>query len=141
VPAPDPFINARGLFWYYALAVSDPRAYEEIMPIRVLIADDSTIIRKGVRRFLVGEQEIEILGEAVDLPQMLELRNKLHPDIVVMDPHMLDAAGITAAELDALSGSDSRLLAISAGDPSDGEPRAMGWARPGTSTRWNSSIS
>jgi DNA-binding NarL/FixJ family response regulator len=95
------------------------------MPIRVLIADDSAIIRKAVRRLLEGESDIEILGEAVDLRQMLEVRNKLHPDIVVMDLHMLDAAGITAAELDTLSGSDSRLLAISASNPSDGEPRAM----------------
>jgi DNA-binding NarL/FixJ family response regulator len=101
------------------------------MPIRVLIADDSAIIRKAVRRLLESEPEIEILGEAVNLPQMLELRSKLHPDIVVMDLHMLDAVGITAAELDAISGSDSRLLAISASNPSDGELRAMGLGAAG----------
>jgi hypothetical protein len=66
-------------------ALPDPRAYEEPMPIRVLIADDSAIIRKAVRRLLETEPDIQILAEAVDLRQMLELRNKLHPDIVVMD--------------------------------------------------------
>jgi DNA-binding NarL/FixJ family response regulator len=95
------------------------------MPIRVLIADDSDVMRKAVRDLLGEAPEIEILGEAVSLAEMIELRKKLQPDIVVMDLHMLEAAGITAAELDSLTAGDSKLLAISACNPVEGEPKAM----------------
>jgi chemotaxis response regulator CheB len=61
-----------------------PRGLGENMPIRVLIADDSPVMRKAVRQLLMIEPEIEIVGEACSFRQMLEMKCQLTPDIVVV---------------------------------------------------------
>ncbi len=59
--------------------------------IRVLLAEDHTIVRKGIRSLLDDEAQIEVVGEAGDGREALEKVEDLHPDIVLMDiamPHM-----------------------------------------------------
>jgi DNA-binding NarL/FixJ family response regulator len=89
--------------------------------IKVLIADDSPIMRKAVRELLETEADIEIVGEAVNFEQMLAMKEKYQPEIVIMDLHMIEDSGALPEELK-LEG--SRLLAISARSKEDGEPKA-----------------
>ncbi len=65
-------------------------------PIRVLIADDHAIVRKGIRALLSTESEIEVVGEAEDGAQAAALAGKLRPDVILMDLVMPGMDGIEA---------------------------------------------
>ena len=54
-------------------------------PIRVLIADDHAIVRKGIRALLATEKGIEVVGEAQDGREALAQAHHLRPDVVLMD--------------------------------------------------------
>ncbi len=64
--------------------------------IRVLIADDHTIVRSGVRLLLDAKPDIEIVGEARDGNEALALIEALHPDVVLMDIAMPGMDGLEA---------------------------------------------
>jgi two-component system response regulator NreC len=64
--------------------------------IRVLLADDHTIVRKGLRSLLDGEAEIEVVGEAEDGREALEKAQQLLPDVVLMDITMPALNGLEA---------------------------------------------
>ena len=66
------------------------------MPIRVLIADDHSVVRQGLRMFLAADAEIEIVGEARDGAEALRLTRQLQPDVVLMDLLMPVMDGMTA---------------------------------------------
>lgn len=66
------------------------------MPIRVLIADDHSVVRQGLRMFLSTDPELEIAGEARDGAEALRLALQLHPDVVLMDLLMPVMDGISA---------------------------------------------
>lgn len=65
--------------------------------IRVLIADDHTIVRSGVRLLLQAEVDIEVVGEALDGAQAVALTQSLRPDVVLMDIAMPGLGGLEAA--------------------------------------------
>src|SRR3954465_11771478 len=70
---------------------------EECMrKIRVLLADDHTVVRQGLRALLDAEEDIEIIGEAENGRQALQLVKKLLPDVVVMDIAMPVLNGVEA---------------------------------------------
>jgi predicted ATPase/DNA-binding transcriptional regulator YiaG len=54
-------------------------------PIRVLIADDHSAVRRGLRTFLQLDPELEVIGEAQDEWQALELAQRLQPDVLLTD--------------------------------------------------------
>jgi NarL family two-component system response regulator YdfI len=64
--------------------------------IRVLITDDHLIVREGLRLILETADNIEVVGEAVDGAECLELVSKLNPQVVLMDLQMPRMDGITA---------------------------------------------
>jgi two-component system, NarL family, response regulator LiaR len=72
---------------------------EESMTIRVLIADDHSVVLKGLRMFLGSDPELEIVGEARDGAEALALARELAPDVVLMDLLMpvMDGIAATAA--------------------------------------------
>ena len=72
--------------------------------IRVLIADDQAIVRAGLRVVLEAAGDIEVVGEAADGYQAVELATELRPDVVCMDIRMPGTDGITATR--ALCGPD-----------------------------------
>jgi DNA-binding NarL/FixJ family response regulator len=69
------------------------------MPIRVLIADDHSVVRQGLRLFLGSDPELEIVGEARDGVEALRQTQRLRPDVVLMDLLMpiMDGIAATAA--------------------------------------------
>lgn len=66
------------------------------MSIRVLLADDHSVVRQGLRMFLSLDEELEIAGEAADGAEALSLARTLKPDVVLMDLLMPVMDGITA---------------------------------------------
>jgi two-component system response regulator NreC len=64
--------------------------------ITVLLADDHTMVRKGLRTLLDAEDDIEVVGEAEDGREAVDQASKLHPDIVVMDITMPGLNGLEA---------------------------------------------
>jgi NarL family two-component system response regulator LiaR len=66
------------------------------MPIRVLIADDHSVVRQGLRAFLEGDRGIELVGEARDGSEALKMAQRLRPDVILMDLMMPVMDGIAA---------------------------------------------
>ena len=64
--------------------------------IRVMITDDHLIVREGLRLILETADDIEVVGEAVDGAECLELVSKLNPQVILMDLQMPRMDGITA---------------------------------------------
>ena len=65
-------------------------------PIRVLLADDHAILRKGIRALLSTELDIEVVGEAGDGVEALAQAEALRPDVILMDLVMPNVDGIEA---------------------------------------------
>ncbi|MFD5147192.1 response regulator [Streptomyces sp. NPDC058401] len=84
--------------------------------IRVLIADDQPLVRRGLALILAPEPEFEVVGEAGDGAEAVALAQRLRPDVVVMDIRMpvLDGVGATG-ELSGLL-PQCRVLALSTFD-------------------------
>ncbi|HJK95195.1 MAG TPA: response regulator transcription factor [Polyangiaceae bacterium LLY-WYZ-15_(1-7)] len=64
--------------------------------IRVLLADDHTIVREGLRALLAEESDFEVVGEASDGREAVALAEELAPDVVVMDLAMPKLNGVDA---------------------------------------------
>src|ERR1700676_4631783 len=80
--------------------------------ISVLLADDIEVVRKAIAHLLKGDPEIQVLSEAASFRQTMQLTEKLHPQILVMDLHMTDENDVTPSQIkSSLAGSP--LLAIS----------------------------
>ena len=67
------------------------------MVSRVLLVDDHPVFRRGLRGMLEVEQDLEVVGEAGDGREAIELFRELKPDVVVMDISMKGLNGIEAA--------------------------------------------
>jgi DNA-binding NarL/FixJ family response regulator len=67
-----------------------------LKPIRVLLADDHTLVRAGLRMLIEGLPNMEVVGEASDGLALLELAAKLQPQIVLMDIAMPGLNGLEA---------------------------------------------
>ena len=65
-------------------------------PIRVLLADDHTLFRKGVRTLLEHTQDIEVVGEAATGQEVVTRAQELVPDVILMDIKMPVISGIEA---------------------------------------------
>ena len=66
-------------------------------PYRIVLADDHTLVREGVRKILEGRGDLQVVGEAGDGVELLFLLNQLKPDMVILDISMPNFRGIEAA--------------------------------------------
>lgn len=66
------------------------------MAIRILLVDDHSVVRQGLRMFLSLDPELEVIGEAADGAEAIEAARRLQPDVVLMDLLMPVMDGITA---------------------------------------------
>ncbi|RBL84050.1 hypothetical protein DDE05_26590 [Streptomyces cavourensis] len=89
------------------------------MTIRVIIVDDQAMVRAGFAALLSAQSDIDVVGEAADGRQGVEVSRHQHPDVVLMDVRMPEMDGLAAArELDAAHEARRRLAADLRGAPS-----------------------
>ena len=67
------------------------------MTIRVAIADDHSLVRQGLRRYLDMAEGIEVVGEAANGQELVDLVDKEEPDIALVDIRMPEMDGLEAA--------------------------------------------
>lgn len=67
--------------------------------IRVCLVDDHTLVRRGIAALLAGDPEIEVVGEASDGLEAIELTRALRPDVVLMDIRMPGCDGLRATRI------------------------------------------
>ena len=67
---------------------------EEMENVRILLADDHNILRDGMRLLLERQPGFEVVGEAGDGREIVEMAREHHPDVVVMDIAMPNMNGI-----------------------------------------------
>ena len=93
-PSPD------GLGWRVHAVLPAPRpARRDDAPIRVLLADDQAVVRRGLRTILEAEPDIEVVGEAADGVEAVALAHRRAADLVLMDVRMPRMDGLAATRL------------------------------------------
>ena len=81
--------------------------------IRIVLADDHSVVRQGFRMILGAQHDFEVVGEAGTGRDAVELAAKLQPDVIVMDVSMPDLNGIEATRRIPAVSPRSRVLALS----------------------------
>jgi two-component system nitrate/nitrite response regulator NarL len=97
----------------------------------LLLVDDSSLIREAVKRILVDEPTIVILGEAVTFREAIEKAGELKPDIILLDLHMPDDRTLKPEYIKTQlqsSGSRLKIIGMSLSGDEDDEIRELGAA-------------
>ena len=81
--------------------------------IRILLADDHAVVRQGFKMILDAQADMEIVGQAANGRQAVDLAEQLRPDVVVMDVSMPELNGIEATRRLASSVPHARVVALS----------------------------
>ena len=82
-------------------------------PIRVLLADDHTLVRAGIRSLLEGLENVEVVGEAGDGQEAVRLAESLRPDVVLLDVGMPGLNGLDVAARLVTQDASIRVLILS----------------------------
>jgi len=82
-------------------------------PLRVLLAEDHTLVRAGIRALLESLEGVEVVAEAADGREALRLAQAHHPDILLMDITMKELNGLEAAARLAKERPDTRVIILS----------------------------
>ncbi|MEV4076049.1 response regulator [Nonomuraea fuscirosea] len=85
-------------------------------PVRLLIADDHPVVRDGIRGMFTGDPGFEVLGEAGDGAQAVDLARVLDPDVILMDLRMPRMDGVSAIKELARLGVRARVLVLTTYD-------------------------
>jgi DNA-binding NarL/FixJ family response regulator len=80
---------------------------------RILLADDHAVVRQGFKMILSAQTDMEIVGEAANGREAVELAQQLHPDVVVMDVAMPELNGIEATRRLIAENPHTRVIALS----------------------------
>jgi DNA-binding NarL/FixJ family response regulator len=68
----------------------------QVPAIRIVIAEDQVHVRRGAAHLLSLEQDMEVVGQACNGAEVIELARALHPDVILMDLHMPIKGGVAA---------------------------------------------
>ncbi|OHD54116.1 MAG: DNA-binding response regulator [Spirochaetes bacterium GWF1_51_8] len=83
------------------------------MKIKVALADDHPIVREGLKALLENESDIEVIGEANNGNEAVELVRKLSPNIIIMDISMPNLNGMEATRMIDNESPNTRVIALS----------------------------
>lgn len=83
------------------------------MAIRILLADDHAIVRAGFRNLLEKQRDMEVVGEANDGRDAIQIARQLKPDVIIMDVAMPELNGIDASRQITREFPDIKVLALS----------------------------
>lgn len=81
--------------------------------IRILLADDHTIVRQGLKLILGANPDFQVIGEAANGRQAVEMAAQLKPDIVLMDVAMPDVNGVEATKRIVAANQRAKVLVLS----------------------------
>ncbi len=93
--------------------------------IRVVLVDDETLVRAGLRMILEGDPSIDIVGEAADGAAAVPLVESSRPDVVLMDIRMPQMDGLTATEHILRDHPLTRIIMLTSYDVDELVPRAL----------------
>ena len=85
---------------------------DNLPTIRVMIADDHKMVRRGLTAMINGVDGLELAGEAVNGMEAVRLCSELHPDVVLMDLIMPEMDGITATRVIRSNQPDVQVIAL-----------------------------
>lgn len=85
--------------WFTPLVAETSHSKGEPLAIRVLIADDHSVVREGLCMFLGRDPELAVVGEAADGQKAVQLARQLRPDVVLMDLLLPVMDGMTATAI------------------------------------------
>jgi DNA-binding NarL/FixJ family response regulator len=86
------------------------------MTIRVLVADDQSMVRAGFRMLLAGEEDIEVVAEASNGLEAVDKATRFHPSIVLMDIRMPELDGLQATRRILAANNAARILILTTFD-------------------------
>lgn len=81
-------------------------------PIRILIADDHPVVRRGFRYLIESMPNLELVGEAEEGGKAIELAQRLKPDVILLDLVMPNIDGLTALQIIKQNDPDARILVV-----------------------------
>ena len=103
-----------------------PAATEEKSKmIRVVLADDHPIVRDGLRKLLSLEEDIEVVGEAADGREVLQVVQDVEPDVVILDLRMPNLDGLSALQAMQQSNRKARVIVLTASEDKNEFVQAM----------------
>jgi two-component system, NarL family, nitrate/nitrite response regulator NarL len=95
------------------------------VPIKILLADDSKVVLRGIRQLLATQTEIEIVGESCDFFQTIQMTRDLDPQVVVLGLHMPDKNHVTPRDVKSQLNHGVKVLAISLSNDEDAKELAQ----------------
>jgi DNA-binding NarL/FixJ family response regulator len=93
--------------------------------VRIVIADDHPIVRDGLKKLLLLEDDFEVVGEAGDGREVLERVQELDPDVLLLDLRMPNLDGLSALQALQQSNRHTRVIVLTASDDKNEFVQAM----------------